>query len=63
MTYSMVMLIVSRVPPVEVQEWLGYISIATTANLYSHLSYSTKVASAGTLKKLNILYLIYVLGS
>lgn len=45
------LLIASRVPLIEVQQWLGHSSIATTADLYSHLSYETKFASAETLKK------------
>lgn len=46
------LLIASRVPLIEVQQWLGHSSIATTADLYSHLSYETKIASADTLKKI-----------
>jgi integrase len=30
----------------EVQEWLGHSDYSTTANIYSHLEYSTKVSSA-----------------
>jgi Site-specific recombinase XerD len=45
------LLIASRVPLIEVQQWLGHSSVATTADLYSHLSYETKFASADTLKK------------
>lgn len=30
----------------EVQEWLGHSDYSTTANIYSHLEYSTKIASA-----------------
>ena len=31
----------------EIQEWLGHSNISTTADIYSHLDYSTKIASAG----------------
>ena len=44
-------LISNRIPLIEVQQWLGHSNISTTADLYSHLSYETKLASADTLKK------------
>ena len=44
-------LISNRVPLIEVQQWLGHSNISTTADLYSHLAYETKLASADTLKK------------
>ena len=44
-------LISNRVPLIEVQQWLGHSNISTTADLYSHLSYETKLQSAETLKK------------
>lgn len=33
----------------EVQEWLGHSDYSTTANVYSHLEYSSKVSSANTM--------------
>ena len=30
----------------EIQDWLGHSDISTTANIYAHLDYSSKVASA-----------------
>lgn len=33
----------------EVQEWLGHSDFSTTANIYSHLEYSSKVTSAETM--------------
>ncbi|MEK3848492.1 MULTISPECIES: hypothetical protein [Paenibacillus] len=30
----------------EVQEWLGHSDYATTANIYSHFEYNSKVSSA-----------------
>lgn len=35
----------------EVQEWLGHSDYLTTANIYSHLEYSSKVSSANTINK------------
>ena len=29
-----------------IQEWLGHSDIGTTSNIYTHLSYSSKVSSA-----------------
>ena len=33
----------------EIQEWLGHSDIGTTSNVYTHLDYSKKIASANTL--------------
>ncbi len=33
----------------EIQEWLGHSNISTTANIYTHLDYSSKVATAGAI--------------
>lgn len=33
----------------EIQEWLGHSNISTTANIYTHLDYSSKVASANAI--------------
>ena len=30
----------------EIQEWLGHSDISTTSNIYTHLDYSSKIASA-----------------
>nr|WP_253298079.1 site-specific integrase [Paenibacillus sp. MSJ-34] len=35
----------------EVQEWLGHSDYSTTANIYSHLDYSSKVSSANTMNE------------
>ncbi|WP_211296427.1 site-specific integrase [Paenibacillus donghaensis] len=35
----------------EVQEWLGHSDYATTANIYSHLEFSSKINSAETMNK------------
>lgn len=46
------LLIQNRVPLIEVQQWLGHSTLETTADLYAHLEYETKLASAETLKKI-----------
>ena len=33
----------------DIQEWLGHSTIATTANIYTHLDYSSKVESANAI--------------
>lgn len=45
-------LIQSRVPLIEVQQWLGHSTLETTADLYAHLEYGTKVGNAELLKKI-----------
>lgn len=35
----------------EVQEWLGHSDYSTTANIYSHLEFSSKVSSANTMNE------------
>ena len=34
------------VPMKQIQEWLGHGDISTTANIYSHLDYRSKISSA-----------------
>lgn len=46
------LLIQNRTPLIEVQQWLGHSTLETTADLYAHLEYETKLASAETLKKI-----------
>ena len=33
----------------ELREWLGHSNISTTANIYTHLDYSSKIASANAI--------------
>ena len=33
----------------EIQEWLGHSDIATTSNIYTHLNFTSKVASANAI--------------
>ena len=46
------LLIQRRTPLIEVQQWLGHSTLSTTADLYAHLEYETKLTSAQTLKKI-----------
>lgn len=46
------LLIQNRTPLIEVQQWLGHSTLETTANLYAHLEYETKLNSAEALKKI-----------
>lgn len=46
------LLIQKRTPLIEVQQWLGHSTLSTTADLYAHLEYETKMVSAQTLKKI-----------
>ena len=43
------LLIANGVSMKEVQEWLGHSDFSTTANIYSHLEYKAKVASANAM--------------
>ena len=40
------LLLANDVPMKQIQEWLGHSDISTTANIYSHLDYKSKVNSA-----------------
>lgn len=44
------LLLANGVPLKSIQEWLGHSDFSTTANVYSHLDYSAKVASSIALK-------------
>lgn len=46
------LLIQNRTPLIEVQQWLGHSTLETTADLYAHLEYETKLRSADTMKKI-----------
>jgi integrase len=43
------LLIANGVSLKQIQEWLGHSNFATTANIYSHLDYSSKIESAQTI--------------
>ena len=45
------LLLANGVPMKQIQEWLGHSDFSTTANIYSHLDYTSKIASAGALEK------------
>lgn len=46
------LLITSRIPLIEVQQWMGHSNIATTADMYGHLTFENKINSAETIKKI-----------
>ena len=45
-------LIQNRTPLIEIQQWLGHSTLETTADLYAHLEYETKLRSTDTMKKI-----------
>ena len=40
------MLLANGVPLKHIQEWLGHSDFTTTANIYAHLDYKSKITSA-----------------
>lgn len=46
------LLVTARIPLIEVQQWMGHSNISTTADMYSHLAFGTKLNSAETIKKI-----------
>ena len=45
------MLIMARVPLIEVQQWLGHTNISTTADMYAHLTFDSKLRAAEVLSQ------------
>ena len=45
------LLLANGVPLKQIQEWLGHSDFSTTANLYVHLDYASKVSSAAAMEK------------
>lgn len=45
------LLLSNGVPMKQIQEWLGHSDFSTTANIYSHLEYSSKLVSADALSQ------------
>ena len=43
------LLLANEVPLKHIQEWLGHSDIGTTANIYSHLDYKSKITSANVM--------------
>ncbi len=43
------MMLASGVPMKQIQEWLGHSDFSTTANIYAHLEFSSKISSADAL--------------
>ena len=48
------LLLANGVPLKQIQEWLGHSDFSTTANIYAHLDYSSKVSSAQAMKNGNV---------
>jgi len=40
------LLLANNVPMKQIQEWLGHSDFSTTANIYAHLDYASKISSA-----------------
>ena len=40
------LLLANGVPMKQIQEWLGHSDFSTTANIYAHLDYQSKISSA-----------------
>ena len=40
------LLLANHVPLKQIQEWLGHSDFTTTANIYAHLDYKSKITSA-----------------
>ena len=40
------LLLANGVPLKQIQEWMGHSDFSTTANIYAHLDYSSKISSA-----------------
>ena len=49
------LLLANDVPMKQIQEWLGHSDISTTANIYSHLDYKSKLMSANVMDNILIL--------
>lgn len=43
------LLLANNVPMKQIQEWLGHSDFSTTANIYAHLDYNSKLSSASAL--------------
>lgn len=43
------LLLANDVPMKQIQEWLGHSDIGTTANIYSHLDYKSRITSANVM--------------
>ena len=48
---SKTMFIVDGVPLKQIQEWLGHSDFSTTANIYAHLDYRSKISSAQAMEQ------------
>ncbi len=49
------LMLANNVPMKQIQEWLGHSDFSTTANIYAHLEFSSKISSADSLvRSLNL---------
>lgn len=46
------LLIANHIPLKAIQDWLGHANFQTTANIYSHLDFSSRVESAETISSI-----------
>ncbi len=46
------MLLANKVPMKMIQDWLGHSDMSTTANIYSHIDYTSKMESAGVISSI-----------
>ena len=45
------LLLANGIPLKQIQEWLGHSDFSTTANIYAHLDYTSKITSAQVMEK------------
>ena len=45
------LLLANGVPLKQIQEWLGHSDFSTTANIYAHLDYTSKLTSAQAMER------------
>lgn len=45
------LLLANGVPLKQIQEWLGHSDFSTTANIYAHLDYKSKISSAQAMER------------
>ena len=45
-------LLANKVPMKMIQDWLGHSDMSTTANIYSHIDYTSKIESAETIGRI-----------
>lgn len=48
------LLLANNIPMKQIQDWLGHSDFSTTANIYAHLDYNSKLISAGAMESIII---------